>query len=131
MKRLFSKTASLFLEIGESAREKLCALGEKFAGDKRHLRISVSGGGCHGFQYNFALAADYDPSTDILVNESERELPVIVDKRSAEFIGRGSRLVYDRISKQSPLLGQQFAIVENPAADAGCGCGVSFGLKTE
>lgn len=48
---------------------------------------------------------------------------VVVDEVSLPFID-GSHLDF-----VSELIGQSFRIVDNPIADSGCGCGVSFNLN--
>ena len=48
---------------------------------------------------------------------------VIVDDYSVE------RLAGSAIDYKSEMIKQAFAVVDNPNAQAGCGCGVSFDLK--
>ncbi len=82
------------------------------------LRVSVSGGGCSGFQYNF----DLDPtrSADDLVIELEGAI-VVIDAVSLPFMN-GSEIDF-----VDDLLGQSFQI-KNPNATASCGCGTSFSI---
>lgn len=35
-----------------------------------------------------------------------------------------------KLDYQNELIGSAFRIMDNPVADSGCGCGVSFDLKT-
>ncbi len=82
------------------------------------LRVSVSGGGCSGFQYHFDLARDADPD-DIVI---ERDgVKVAVDSVSLPFL-EGATLDF-----VDDLMGQSFR-VENPNATASCGCGTSFSI---
>ncbi|MCB9993741.1 MAG: iron-sulfur cluster assembly accessory protein [Hyphomicrobiaceae bacterium] len=83
------------------------------------LRISVAGGGCSGFQYEYNLVPD-DASDDDLVLQSPGA-KVAIDSMSLEFMG-GSEI--DFIDN---LMGQSFQI-KNPNAVASCGCGTSFSV---
>jgi iron-sulfur cluster assembly accessory protein len=82
------------------------------------LRVSVSGGGCSGFQYEFAFDTTMTP--DDLVIERDGAV-VLVDSISLPFV-LGSRLDF-----VDDLMGQSFR-VENPNATAACGCGTSFSI---
>ena len=82
------------------------------------LRVSVSGGGCSGFQYGFDLDATRTP--DDLVVERDGAV-VLVDAVSLPFMG-GSEIDF-----VDSLIGQSFQI-HNPNATASCGCGTSFSI---
>ncbi len=85
---------------------------------KRHLRVTVSGGGCSGFQYVFALDADRGED-DIAI---ERDgATVVVDSLSLGYM-KGSELDF-----VDDLIGASFR-VKNPQATAACGCGTSFSI---
>ena len=82
------------------------------------LRVSVSGGGCSGFQYGFDLdsAAQED---DVIV---ERDgVQVYIDSISLMYM-EGSQIDF-----VDDLIGQSFQI-KNPNATAACGCGTSFSV---
>ena len=82
------------------------------------LRISVSGGGCSGFQYGFDL--DAARADDDLVIERDGAT-VLIDSVSLPFLG-GSEIDF-----VDDLIGQSFQ-VHNPNATASCGCGTSFSI---
>jgi iron-sulfur cluster assembly accessory protein len=82
------------------------------------LRVSVEGGGCSGFQYNFTL--DDTKTDDDLVIERDGAT-VLVDTMSLMYVG-GSELDF-----VDDLIGQSFQ-VKNPNATASCGCGTSFSI---
>ncbi|CDO61228.1 probable iron binding protein from the HesB_IscA_SufA family [Candidatus Phaeomarinobacter ectocarpi] len=86
--------------------------------DGTMLRVSVEGGGCSGFQYNFTL--DDTKTDDDLVIERDGAT-VLVDSVSLMYVG-GSELDY-----VDDLIGQSFQ-VKNPNATASCGCGTSFSV---
>jgi iron-sulfur cluster assembly accessory protein len=82
------------------------------------LRISVSGGGCSGFQYSFEL--DTSRSPDDLVIERDGAT-VLIDPISLPYVS-GSEIDF-----VEDLIGQSFQ-VRNPNATASCGCGTSFSI---
>ena len=82
------------------------------------LRISVSGGGCSGFQYGFDL--DTVQGDDDLVVARDGAV-VWIDSVSLPFMA-GSEIDF-----VDDLIGQSFQ-VNNPNATASCGCGTSFSI---
>lgn len=83
------------------------------------LRISVAGGGCSGFQYQYDLIQD-SANDDDLVLEGHGAT-VLIDSMSLEFMGGA------QIDFVDDLVGQAFQI-SNPNAVASCGCGTSFAV---
>ena len=83
-------------------------------GDKKYFRITVQGGGCSGFKYDFSF--DQSPK-----NEDLKFNNIIIDKTSADLL-KGSEVDY-----ASDLIGDSFKI-SNPQSKSSCGCGVSFSL---
>jgi iron-sulfur cluster insertion protein len=82
------------------------------------LRLSVEGGGCSGFQYNFAL----DPG--------EEEGDVLVERDGVRVVVDGMSLLYlmgCEVDYVEDLTGSYFR-VNNPNAAASCGCGNSFAV---
>ncbi|MDE2134024.1 MAG: iron-sulfur cluster insertion protein ErpA [Alphaproteobacteria bacterium] len=82
------------------------------------LRLAVTGGGCSGFQYNFAL--DDAAACDDLVVE-EGGVTVLIDSTSLEFL-KGAEIDF-----ADDLIGASFK-VNNPNATSSCGCGTSFSV---
>ena len=80
------------------------------------LRLAVTGGGCSGFQYNFAL--DESRMDDDLVLEKDGAT-VLIDPVSLDFLAGAE------IDFIDDLIGHAFK-VNNPNATASCGCGTSF-----
>ncbi|HEY7747204.1 MAG TPA: iron-sulfur cluster insertion protein ErpA [Aestuariivirgaceae bacterium] len=85
---------------------------------KMHLRVSVSGGGCSGFQYGFALD-DARNDDDIAVEKNGAM--VVVDSVSLAYM-QGAEIDF-----VDDLIGASFK-VRNPQATASCGCGTSFSI---
>ncbi|MBV1707022.1 MAG: iron-sulfur cluster insertion protein ErpA [Hyphomicrobiales bacterium] len=86
--------------------------------DGSALRIGVRGGGCSGFQYDFAI--DNQRHDDDLVIE-HLGATVLIDSTSLDFL-HGARIDF-----VDDLIGQAFKI-DNPNAVSSCGCGVSFSV---
>lgn len=103
------------VNITARAANRICEITAGKAGSPA-LRISVNGGGCSGFQYDFAIAADR--SDDDLAIEKDGAT-VLIDSISLGFMS-GSTVDF-----VDDLIGQSFK-VQNPLAKASCGCGVSF-----
>jgi len=82
------------------------------------LRVSVSGGGCSGFQYGFTL--DDNRTDDDLVIERDGAT-VLIDSVSLTYM-EGSEIDF-----VDDLIGAAFKI-NNPNAQAACGCGTSFSI---
>jgi iron-sulfur cluster assembly accessory protein len=83
------------------------------------LRISVAGGGCSGFQYEYNLVQEKPASDDIVLRKGNAV--VLIDSMSLEFMGGAE------IDFVDDLIGQAFQI-RNPNAVASCGCGTSFAV---
>ena len=82
------------------------------------LRVTVSGGGCSGFQYGFDLDQTRAPD-DLIV--SRDGATVAIDSVSLPYMS-GSEIDF-----VDDLIGQSFQI-RNPHATASCGCGTSFSI---
>lgn len=104
--------------VSESAARRIRGI---VAAEGKHglrLRVSVSGGGCSGFQYGFSLD-DKEEDGDIVVERDDAA--VVVDGMSLMYvIGAELDFVED-------LTGSYFRI-SNPNAASSCGCGNSFAI---
>lgn len=83
------------------------------------LRISIAGGGCSGFQYEYNLVQEQPAADDTVLKKNDAT--VLIDTLSLEFMG-GSEIDF-----VDDLIGQSFQI-NNPNAVASCGCGTSFSV---
>ena len=86
--------------------------------EKSALRVSVSGGGCSGFQYAFDLETEHGDD-DIIIEKDG--VQVFVDSVSLMYMS-GSEIDF-----VDDLIGASFQ-VRNPHATASCGCGTSFSI---
>jgi iron-sulfur cluster insertion protein len=106
------------IAVTESAARRIAALMAAEGRPGVKLRVSVSGGGCSGFQYGFALD-DRDEPGDLLVERSGAQ--VVVDDMSLMYL-LGSELDW-----VEDLTGSYFRM-RNPNASSQCGCGTSFAI---
>ena len=82
--------------------------------NKKYFRITVQGGGCSGFKYNFGF--DKNSNNDDVIFDK-----VIIDKTSLEIIS-GSTVDFKK-----EMIGESF-VINNPKASSSCGCGLSFSV---
>lgn len=102
------------VEVTPRALSRIDEIAEA-EGAARMLRVAVLGGGCSGFQYEFALEAAARDD-DLVIAEK-----VLIDPESLPFLS-GSVIDF-----KDELIGARFA-VQNPNATASCGCGTSFSI---
>ena len=102
------------IEVTERAKARIAEIAEAEGAPKK-LRVAVLGGGCSGFQYEFALEEAAKPD-DVVVGDA-----VLIDPESLPFLS-GSVIDF-----KDELIGARFA-VDNPNATATCGCGTSFSV---
>jgi iron-sulfur cluster insertion protein len=101
------------IEFTEEANRQISKILSDQGGDS-YFRISVQGGGCSGFKYNFSFDRKIEKE-DVLFNKT------IIDKNSLEIIN-GSVVNYKK-----EMIGSSF-VIENPKATSSCGCGLSFSV---
>ena len=82
--------------------------------EKKYFRITVQGGGCSGFKYNFGFDSKMNRD-DIIFGKA------IIDKSSLDIIS-GSVVDFKK-----EMIGESF-VIDNPKATASCGCGLSFSV---
>ena len=91
--------------------------------DKLNLRVYITGGGCSGFQYGFKLDEQINPN-DIVIEKVVKEttlVRLVIDALSFQYL-EGAIVDFHR-----DLKGEHFSI-DNPNAQATCGCGSSFSI---
>ena len=100
------------LEFTDRAKTQIEKITKSEA--KKYFRISVQGGGCSGFKYNFSFD-DKTDNNDILFNNA------VIDKISLDIIA-GSTIDF-----KEEMIGESF-VINNPKASSSCGCGLSFSV---
>ena len=81
---------------------------------KKFFRITVKGGGCSGFKYDFSFD-DKTSKEDITFDKT------VIDKTSLDIIN-GSEIDF-----KEEMIGESF-VINNPKASSSCGCGLSFSI---
>jgi iron-sulfur cluster insertion protein len=106
------------VSVSDSAVKRIADLIAAEGDAKLMLRLSVSGGGCSGFQYGFS----FDNATQVDDHVFERAgVKVVVDEASLDL------LTGAEIDFVEDLVGASFQ-VKNPNAKSSCGCGSSFSI---
>ena len=106
------------LAISDKAAARIRAIAAAEGNPDLALRVTVSGGGCSGFQYGFKLDATKNADDRVFEHGGVR---VIVDETSLELLG-GATLDF-----VEDLVGSYFKMT-NPNAVSTCGCGTSFSV---
>lgn len=106
--------------LSETAIKRIKEITIKPENQDKFLRISISGGGCSGFQYIFELD-NKRLEGDIEIDSENSHILAITDETSLDFL-KGSTI--DFINE----LGSSYFKVQNPNATASCGCGSSFSV---
>ena len=104
--------------VSESAAKRIGMMLSKEEKSDLKLRVSVSGGGCSGFQYGFDF--DENVQDDDTVIE-DKGVTVLIDGMSLMYL-LGSEIDY-----VEDLVGASFQVT-NPNAASSCGCGSSFSI---
>ena len=101
------------IEFTETAKNEIDRiLVEK--SPKTYFRISVQGGGCSGFKYNFSFEERVQADDNLFEQ-------TVIDNNSLKII-EGSIVDFKK-----ELIGNSFTIT-NPKASSSCGCGLSFSV---
>ena len=101
------------LEITSKAVSKIKELSKHSV-----FRVSVMGGGCAGFQYDFSFDVSSSDEDSIFEQDGVR---VFVDEMTLPFIQGG---VLEYVEE----LGKAGFILKNPNAKSNCGCNNSFSV---
>ena len=105
------------ITLSDNAASKINELVSKEFEHKK-LRISVNGGGCSGFQYQYDFVQDVN-SDDIVLEKNGAT--VLIDTMSAEFMK-------DAVIDYVETLGSAEFLIKNPNTSSKCGCGNSFSI---
>ena len=100
------------LDFTKQAKDQIDKITE--GQEKKYFRITVQGGGCSGFKYNFGFDKNKN-GDDVVFNNA------IIDKTSLEIIS-GSIVDFKK-----EMIGSTF-VINNPKASSSCGCGLSFSV---
>ena len=99
-----------FTDRAKKQIEKITSESES----KKYFRISVKGGGCSGFKYDFSFDNKINKE-DVLFGKA------VIDSASLDIIS-GSIIDFKK-----EMIGESF-VINNPKASSSCGCGLSFSV---
>jgi iron-sulfur cluster insertion protein len=120
-----TKQASHAASLITLTQAAVATIQSRIASDPRpdlKLRVYIEGGGCSGLRYEYVLDPDQHEDDSLLWSNADATVCVISDELSAPYLV-GATLDYVQ-----DLRGAKF-VVQNPQAEATCGCGSSFTLK--
>ena len=106
------------ITVTDSAKQQIVDLCKEHKVDA--VRLSVKGGGCAGFQYDWAFAKNDEINSDDEVFEYT-EGKFVIDGMSVIYVA-GTEVDYVR-----EAFGSNF-VIKNPSSKSSCGCGESFGV---
>ena len=106
------------VSVTDSAFRRVAQLAEKQGNPALMMRVGVVGGGCSGFQYDFQFAEAAEDGDILLEKDGSR---VLVDSTSLLY------MVGCELDFVEDIVGSSFRI-NNPNAQASCGCGTSFSV---
>ena len=104
--------------VSERAARRISEILAREGQPDLKLRVSVSGGGCSGFQYGFALD-DQNEDGDIAIEQGGAR--VVIDGMSLMY------MIGCEVDYVEDLTGSYFRVT-NPNATSSCGCGNSFAV---
>jgi iron-sulfur cluster insertion protein len=104
--------------LSAAAAKRIAALAQAEGDPALMMRVTVSGGGCSGFKYEFGLDKTVNADDRVFERDGAK---VVVDETSLEFLSNAE------LDFKEDLMGSYFA-VGNPNAKSSCGCGASFSV---
>jgi len=109
-----------WFDLTDNAKTKMEGLLSKNP-DKYAVSLSVLGGGCAGFKYDWGFIDSKDKIGADDVTEDWGTGRFVVDDQSMLYVA-GTQIDY-----KEEVFGSQFEI-KNPNSKSSCGCGDSFGV---
>jgi iron-sulfur cluster insertion protein len=108
-----------------SAADKVSELIKEENNSKLNLRVSITGGGCSGFQYSFSFDEEINEDDTIVeqqCSDGENSVKLLVDSMSYQYLHEAE------IDYTQGIQGEQF-VIRNPNAKTSCGS--SFSIDDE
>lgn len=109
-------TPTVLPDFTAAAVARVLELVREEANPALKLRVSVSGGGCSGFQYDFEFDAGVAADDTVLERDGAS---LLIDPLSLPYLAGAT------VDFVESLQGSRF-VVHNPNATGTCGCGSSF-----
>lgn len=106
--------------VTEATYNQIEILRQKRGAAELALKVSVLGGGCSGFRYQFDLVEPIAQDAGYFIF-ANKMVKVVIDKESALFLESAQ---IDYVED----LGSASFVITNPNSTARCGCGSSFAI---
>lgn len=122
-----SPKANTDIQFSVNAANKVAELIKEEDNPKLNLRVSITGGGCSGFQYGFSFDEEINEDDTIVEQEcsnKEESVKLLIDSMSYQYLHNAE------IDYIQGIQGEQF-VIRNPNAKTTCGCGSSFSIADE
>ena len=112
------------IHFSTSAADKVAQLIQEEENPNLNLRVSISGGGCSGFQYGFSFDEQVNEDDTVIIqhcSDGKTSVKLLIDSMSYPYLNDAE------IDYTQGIQGEQF-IIRNPNAKTTCGCGSSFSM---
>jgi iron-sulfur cluster insertion protein len=104
--------------LSASAARRIAEIAAREGHAKPMLRVTVTGGGCSGFKYEYGFDATVNADDRLFERDG---VSVVVDETSLGLLDKA------QLDFKEDLMGSYFQFV-NPNAKSACGCGASFSV---
>ncbi|KTC88987.1 iron-sulfur cluster insertion protein ErpA [Fluoribacter dumoffii] len=115
------------IHFSVSAADKVAELIREEDNLNLNLRVSITGGGCSGFQYGFSFDEEIHEDDTVVVqhcSDGVSTVKLLVDSMSYPYLHDAE------IDYIQGIQGEQF-VIRNPNAKTTCGCGSSFSIDED
>jgi len=115
------------ISFSVSAADKVAELIKEEDNFNLNLRVSITGGGCSGFQYGFSFDEQINEDDTVVeqhCSNNDSTVKLLIDSMSYQYLHDAE------IDYIQGIQGEQF-VIRNPNAKTTCGCGSSFSMGDE
>ncbi len=115
------------IHFSVSAADKVAELIKEEDNSDLNLRVSITGGGCSGFQYGFSFDEQINDDDTVIIqqcSDGKSSVKLLIDSMSYQYLHDAE------IDYIKGIQGEQF-VIRNPNAKTTCGCGSSFSIGDE
>lgn len=115
------------IRFSVSAADKVAELIKEEDNTNLNLRVSITGGGCSGFQYGFSFDEQINEDDTVVeqaCSDGSSTIKLLIDSMSYQYLHDAE------IDYTHGIQGEQF-VIRNPNAKTTCGCGSSFSMGDE
>lgn len=119
------RTSDILFSV--SAADKVAELIREENNFNLNLRVSITGGGCSGFQYGFSFDEEINEDDTIIeqkCSDGQNSVKLLIDSMSYQYLHDAE------IDYMKGIQGEQF-VIRNPNAKTTCGCGSSFSMEED